>query len=194
MDVATLMDNNISWNDELYHYGVKGMKWGHRKNPEVQKAYDNMRSKKAAYKQAYKKYSKDFDSAYNYDSSHVIRNLVSKKSKQESNKRWDNSTKSQQKAQRAQSTYKQAKKDYKQAKKERNIKINKKADELRRKASLGEKLMYNNATRTRAAKYIVDNNMSVKEATKKAKSDAWANTAAFVAAAAGTTILYNKLK
>ena len=27
--------------DELYHYGVLGMKWGHRKSPEINRAMDN---------------------------------------------------------------------------------------------------------------------------------------------------------
>lgn len=36
------MSNYVYYNGELYHYGVKGMKWGVRKSPEVQavnKAY-----------------------------------------------------------------------------------------------------------------------------------------------------------
>ncbi len=48
--------------------------------------------------------------------------------------------------------------------------------------------MYNNATRKKAAKYVVDNDMSVAEATKKAKGDAWRNTAAFMAAYGAVTL------
>lgn len=33
--------------DELYHYGVIGMRWRHRKNPEVRSAYDAYRKSKA---------------------------------------------------------------------------------------------------------------------------------------------------
>ena len=48
--------------------------------------------------------------------------------------------------------------------------------------------MYNNATRKRAANYIVKNNMSVEEATKRAHSDAKRNTAVFVAAYGAITL------
>ena len=44
------------------------------------------------------------------------------------------------------------------------------------------------ATRKKAAKYIVDNNMSVAEATKKAKGEAWRNSAALVGAYAAVTV------
>ena len=52
---------------------------------------------------------------------------------------------------------------------------------LNKKASYGEKLIYNEATRKKAAKFIVDNNMSVAEATKKSKRIAIANTTAVLA-------------
>ena len=44
---------------ELYHHGVKGMKWG------VRKARSNVADKKAALKTAKKEYNKSFNKAYN---------------------------------------------------------------------------------------------------------------------------------
>ncbi|MCF8018186.1 MAG: hypothetical protein K9L62_02185 [Vallitaleaceae bacterium] len=70
----------------------------------------------------------------------------------------------------------------KQAKAERKSKIKSTYKTLNKKASLGEKLTFNNATRKKAAKYIVDNNMTVEQATLKSQGDAYRNTAIFVAA------------
>lgn len=71
-------------NDELYHYGVKGMRWGHRKS-----LYNNpvVTSKKRAYKAAKKEYAKSNNEAYQYSRMHPIGQYVSKKKKLESNKR-----------------------------------------------------------------------------------------------------------
>ena len=49
-------------------------------------------------------------------------------------------------------------------------------------ANYKDKMTYNSSTYKKAAKYVVDNNMTVAEATKKAKGAAQRNTAAFVAA------------
>ncbi len=81
-----------------------------------------------------------------------------------------------------------AKKEYVVAKTERKTNIKNKANELNRNASTKEKLFYNNATRKLAAKYIVDNDMSVEEATKKAKTAAWRNTAILTAAYGAYTV------
>ena len=68
--------------DELMHYGVLGMKWGHIKaNPQLSNA-------KKAYKQVKKEYSKAYNSAYGYSSRHPVGQFVSKKKKAESDKRW----------------------------------------------------------------------------------------------------------
>lgn len=76
----------------------------------------------------------------------------------------------------------------KAAQKERKNKIKSQTKTLNKQASFKEKLLYNNATRKKAAKYIIDNNMSVAEATKKAKSDAWRNSVALVAAYSAVAI------
>lgn len=56
------------------------------------------------------------------------------------------------------------------------------------KTSFGEKLLFNSTTRKKAAKYVVDNNMSMKEARKKANKQALRNTAAFIGVYGGIGI------
>ena len=73
--------------------------------------------------------------------------------------------------------YKKAKKQYNAAKKERKNAIKETTKSLNKSASFGEKITYNNATRRKAAKYIVDNNMSIEQAKAKAEGDAWRNRA-----------------
>lgn len=160
--------------DELYHYGVLGMKWGKRKAQPVSSTRKNYDGAKKAYKTANKEYSKAYNKAYRYSSNHLISQFSSKKRSQISDSNWNDVYDKAKKAN-------QAKNAYKKAKNARKTAIKKQYEDLNKKASLGEKLVYNNATRKKAAKYIVDNNMSVKDATKKAKGDAFRNTAIFVA-------------
>ena len=168
-------------NEELMHYGIPGMKWGHRKAQTTSSTYNKVRSTKAAYKQAKKQYSKDFNKAYGYTTRHPISQFVGKKAKAESDRRWDKAYDSADKVNSTKSAYKKAKI-------ERKTQIKNTTNRLNKKASWGEKLMYNEATRKKAAKYIVDNNMSVADATKKAKGEAWRNSAALVGAYAAVTV------
>ena len=54
--------------------------------------------------------------------------------------------------------------------------------------SFGEKFSSNQATVRKAAKYVVDRNMTISEATKKATSEARRNTAIAVAAMGAYTV------
>lgn len=157
--------------DELYHYGVPGMRWGHRKAPEQSSYVKNVKSTKAAYKSAKKDYNKAFNKYYN--KSHQALSL-SKKKRAANDARFED-------AWNKAGTMNEAKNAYKSAKKERKNAIKSTHRELEKNASFGEKFVYNSATRKKAAKYVVDNNMSMADATKKAKGDAWRNTAAFLA-------------
>lgn len=170
--------------DYLMHYGVKGMKWGVIRAKQTLPTSDIRRkvdSTKAAYKQAKKDYNKSYKKAYNYSSLHAVSQFVGKKAKAESTRRWADVYDKTNARSNAKSAYKQAKKDRKDA-------INKAHRDVNKNTKFGEKLVYNDKTRQLAAKYMVDNNMTMKDATSKANSVAKRNTAIFVGAYAAVTV------
>lgn len=180
----------------LQHHGVKGMKWGRRRyqnkdgslTPAGKKRYDSagdVKTTKSAYKKAAREYSRSYDKAYN-------RNLAAispiKKHREANDKRWEDAYDKANAMNDAKSAYKDAKFKKKVDSDNRKRAIKQTTKELNKQASFAEKLTYNNATRKQAAKYVVDKNMTVEEATKKAQGDARRNTAIFVAAYAGVTL------
>lgn len=163
--------------DELMHYGVLGMKWGKRKALPTSSTYSKVQSTKAQYKQAKKAYNK----AYSYSSRHTIGQFTNKKKKAESDRRWND-------AYDKANAVEKAKTDYKQAKTERKDKINSTYRDIQKNTSLGEKLIYNDATRRKAAKYVVDRNMTMQDAKNQANADARRNTAIYLGAIGAYTV------
>ena len=75
-----------------------------------------------------------------------------------------------------------------QAKIERKEKIKSVHAEINKRATMDDKLLFNDATRKLAAKYVVDKNMSMEEARKRANKDALRNTAIFIGAYSAITV------
>ena len=169
------MDNN-----ELKHYGVLGMKWGVRRYRDGNGNYTA---------DGKKRYIKDKTSASqrDIDSFKKIKNGVKdKKGRQILSKKEVEDT----------VAALEAVKRKRETKLSRKYDIAKTYQDINRNTSIGEKLVYNNATRKKAAKYVVDKNMTVSEASKKAKGDAARNTAIMVAAygAITYTTLLNRMR
>lgn len=169
--------------DELRHYGVPGMKWGKRKarpTSDLRRRYDDAR---AAKKAANKAYNKAFDKAYD---NAIAGYSPFKKHREANTKRWDDAWEKGQVSRKADEAYKSVKKERKQAIKDTYKDINK-------NSSIGEKLLFSEGTRKAAAKYVVDNNMSVSDAKKKANQEAIRNTAITLAAIGAYSVAATKM-
>ena len=157
---------NYGYPNELYHHGVLGMKWGIRRYQDANGNY-TAAGKKQYLKDKTSGIQKDIDSFKGHE-----KGISDKKG---------NVLLTKEDVARSVKGLKDQKAKQ-EAKLSRKWEINKTKQSLDNAASTADKVIYNEATRKKAAKYIVDKNMSVEEATKKAKGDAWRNTAVFVAA------------
>lgn len=109
----------VNNSDELYHYGVKGMRWGHRKasyqNTAVRTGNSALRQQyldaKANKKAAGKAYTKAYNKAYNRSMAALS---PFKKHRQANDERWNDAVQKAKDMNAADKAYKDAKKAYKQ--------------------------------------------------------------------------------
>lgn len=154
-------------NDELMHFGVKGMQWGKRKTNYT----DRMSLGAKYHNKAAKRIQKDADD--------LLKNG------------YKNEAKAVQKVadiQRAKATTSQNKYI---AKRERKQAINDAYKTIKKSQSLGSRMTYNDATYKKAAKNMVDKGMDQKKAISNAKMSAWRNSGMAVA---GSLLIANSDK
>lgn len=105
----------------LLHYGVKGMRWGHRKAQPM----SELDRKRADYKTAKKEYNKSFNKAYNRAAAAYS---PIKKHREANDARWDDAANKAEALRKAKADYKTAKKQSKQSANKTNSKPKDKID------------------------------------------------------------------
>lgn len=177
-------------NDELMHYGVLGMKWGHRKNYKLAVA-----NAKRAYKDRNSSIQKRYDIAEASIEKNYKRGQMLSEKDQNREIAADNKARTDWAKSKAiyKDTIRKAKNNYKAnvAKTKAEYKNNYK--QLKRDDSMADKLFFSTATRKKAAQYMTENKMSMDEARKKAHKEAVRNTGIALAAIGGYSI-YNYIK
>ena len=180
--------------DELYHYGVLGMRWGHR--------HSEYRQSVIAAKQRYKNRNSAIQKRYdmaeaNIESKYKRGQMLSKKDQARENHA---DTIARRDWARSKATYKadrrNAKAAYKAnvAKDRQQYKANYK--KLKENDNAADKLIFSTATRKQAAKYMTFDKMSMSDARKKARTNAIKNSAiiaAIGAAQIGSSYIRNRI-
>lgn len=171
MSNYTIVNGQLVSTDELYHYGVKGMRWGVRRAEQrlatakgerdlvrkMNKTYmDNSRRRAAQEAEAANKISKRYGDA--------VRKHGEKRV-----------AKDQKKVDRQNALF-----DKKVANRERKAKIERTYDKILSDTDWGERATLGRGTMKVAARYVVDHNMSVSEARKKANKTAMRATGAAI--------------
>lgn len=197
--------------NELYHYGVKGMRWGHRKSrAELEREAGTFRAsngmKVAPSKNAYVRTMRKVAANRSVEnlSRATYRNMIKRNTADTLTNQAD-AVKGEQRIRKEAQALREYNAHIKDLKKGtgnkhlnkavRNNKIDDAYEKVQTASTRMDRLIYSEGTRRKAAKYVVDKNMSVTEATKKAKGDAWRNTAAFLAlygVAAGVEMYKNR--
>ena len=184
--------------DYLMHYGVKGMKWGHRKSrAELEKQAGTFTAsngmKVAPSKNAYVRIMRKVAANRGVEkvSSDSYRNTVKKRNADTLTNR-EHTVKGEKqirKESQALREYNAHIKDLKKGdgtkhldKAVRKNKIDDAFEKVQTSSTRLNRAIFSDGTRKKAAKYMVDNNMSMKEAKKKANSEAIRNTAILLAA------------
>ena len=190
--------NNIFYPDYLMHYGVKGMKWGHRKSrAELEKSAGTFTAsngiKVAAAKNAYVRTMRNVAANRGVENfaKASYRNSIRRKTADTVTNRMEAAKGEQRitKESQALREYNAHMKDLKKGagtkhldKAVRKNKIDDAYEKVKTDSTRMDRFIYNDATRKKAAKYMVDNNMSMKDAKKKANRVAMRNTAIMVGA------------
>lgn len=176
---------NYNYNNELCHFGVKGMKWGHRKarpKSELRNRYDSAKVERTAALKKRNIARSEFNRAYNHARNRAAGGISPfKKHRQANDIRWENAENKLQAYKKAQSDYKQARSNFKNVKKERVQAHKNTRKELLKQMTVTDKMLFGRGHIDKATNYVVDNNMPVDKAVKKVKKEAIAFTAAALA-------------
>lgn len=184
-DYCVLVNGN-----ELCHHGIKGQKWGVRR----------FQNEDGSYKRgAEGRYGENGKNAFSLKvagmkTAHAINNVYQKHYDKHSDRKNYKTYSSMmrrsnkylegkiQEAQDKANERANIRADKAAKRKADKVAIRKQYKQYNAEASKFEKMIYNDATRKQAARYVVKKNMSVDDALKKAKKNAWINTGLYVTA------------
>lgn len=182
---------NNDYRDYLQHHGVKGMKWGVRKKYEksaIRREYDNkkynMRSKRTKSTNALLDSILATNAANEYQEQYPLHSYFGKQAGVRGRtylKLRDEERKAKDRYDNANLNYRKAQKGFKSAAKKRRNEIRKTNKRIRSSS----KLRISTPITKKAAKYVVDNNMSIHDAKKRAIRNSAVQSTAIILAGVG---------